>query len=119
MVVRSVIQKFDGDDLITKEFTSTSDNRPCGSSDGIENAINHFVSSTDKNLAKMHSMPSGYRLLEVTSLTLITTFIPDIRGGCGAIGRARDKVTTCSQLPRSQTAAEVYAYAIRSRCKYV
>ena len=83
MVVRSVIQKFDGDDLITKEFTSTSDNRPCGSSDGIENAINHFVSSTDKNLAKMHSMPSGYRLLEVTSLTLITTFIPDIRGGCG------------------------------------
>ena len=69
--------------MITKEFISTSASERCGSSENIENAINRFVAATDKNLASLHGMPSGYKVLEVTSLTLITTFIPDIRGGCG------------------------------------
>ena len=35
------------------------------------------------DLNHLHTLPSGFRLLEVTSLTLCTTMTPDIRGGCG------------------------------------
>ena len=83
LLARSVIQKFDEGDTIIKEFISQSSNITCGTSENIENAIQHFVDSTDRNLTNLHSTPSGYSLLEVTSLTLITTFVPDIRGGCG------------------------------------
>ena len=36
-----------------------------------------------KDLSKLHALPSGFRLLEATSLTLSTTMAPDLRGGCG------------------------------------
>ena len=83
LLCRSIIQKQDEGDTITKEYISQTPNIICGSSKNIENAIEQFIVATNRNLANLHSTPSGYRLLEVTSLTLMSTFIPDIRGGCG------------------------------------
>lgn len=83
LLARSVIEKFDEGDSIVKEFISQSSNKTCGTSESIEDAIEHFIISTGRNLANLNSTPSGYSLVEVTSLTLITTYVPDIRGGCG------------------------------------
>ena len=83
LLARSVIEKFDEGDSIVKEFISQSSNMTCGTSESIEDAIEHFIISTGRNLANLNSTPSGYSLVEVTSLTLITTYVPDIRGGCG------------------------------------
>ena len=83
LLCRSIIQKFDEGDIITKEYISQTTAITCGSSKNIEDAIDHFITSMNRNWANLHATPSGYRLLEINSLTLMTTFVPDLRGGCG------------------------------------
>ena len=39
-------------------------------------------------IASLHSFPSGFKIEEITTLTLVTCPLPDFRGGCGEALRA-------------------------------
>jgi hypothetical protein len=91
MLCRGIIQKIEGEDTITREYISQTPTMTCSTHKNINNSLVEMIGNMGKNWANLHATPSGYKLLEVTSITLITAYIPDIRGGCGKFLNTKHK----------------------------
>lgn len=86
MVLRCIIEKEEPDgQKITNIFTSSSKQKVIFNRRSTRQFISSSEADLDRNIKSLEGMPSGFRVREIVSLTLVSTPLPPILGGCGYI----------------------------------